>query len=143
MSLIDRRRNEKKKKKEVFLLKLKSVCTSILSLPSTQIHELGNNDCPKSYVFRGSKEYASKLIHDMLGLGPTPLAPGQRNLPPNMGGRQGSLGALKFLQPLNQCEFAITSVIENLRRDPWPVATGKRPTRCTGVAISVAISLLE
>jgi protein transport protein SEC23 len=30
-----------------------------------------------------------------------------------------------------------------LTRDPWPVANNKRPLRCTGVALSVAIGLLD
>jgi len=30
-----------------------------------------------------------------------------------------------------------------LQRDPWPVAQGKRPLRSTGVALSIAIGLLE
>merc|ERR1719277_2973790 len=30
-----------------------------------------------------------------------------------------------------------------LQRDPWPVSTGKRPLRSTGVALSVAVGLLE
>ena len=35
-----------------------------------QVHELGYDACPKSYVFRGTKEYAPKAIQDMLGLNP-------------------------------------------------------------------------
>src|SRR6185312_15714789 len=33
--------------------------------------------------------------------------------------------------------------IEQMQRDPWPVANDKRPLRCTGVALSVAVGLLE
>ncbi|CAD6245492.1 unnamed protein product [Miscanthus lutarioriparius] len=33
-------------------------------------------------------------------------------------------------------------VIEELQKDPWPVPADKRPSRCTGVALSVAASLL-
>lgn len=51
----------------------------------TQVHEIGFSDCPKSYVFRGSKEYAGKQIQEMLGLSgtgggqraPNPVRPGQ------------------------------------------------------------------
>ena len=45
--------------------------------------------------------------------------------------------------PLQECEFALTTVLEQLQRDPWPVDSDKRPQRCTGVAMSVAVSLLE
>ncbi|KZT37080.1 hypothetical protein SISSUDRAFT_1129918 [Sistotremastrum suecicum HHB10207 ss-3] len=104
----------------------------------TQLHELGYGDCPKSYVFRGGKEYNQKQIQDMLGLSGTRAAPrpGQP-LPP-----QG-LGAARFLLPVSQCEFQLTSILEQLTRDPWPVANDKRALRCAGVALSVAVGLLE
>jgi protein transport protein SEC23 len=49
----------------------------------------------------------------------------------------------RFLLPVSQCEFQLTSALENLQKDPWPVANDKRPLRCTGVALSVAVGLLE
>src|SRR5204863_2788255 len=39
--------------------------------------------------------------------------------------------------------FQITSALEQMQRDPWPVANDRRPLRCTGVALSVAVGLLE
>ena len=48
-----------------------------------------------------------------------------------------------FLLPVQQCEFNFTSTLEQLARDPWPVDHDKRPLRCTGVAVSVAVGLLE
>lgn len=45
--------------------------------------------------------------------------------------------------PVQQCEFTLTNILEQLQKDPWPVANDKRPQRCTGVAISVAVGLLE
>ncbi|KAI9865738.1 MAG: GTPase-activating protein S23, partial [Trichoglossum hirsutum] len=42
-----------------------------------------------------------------------------------------------------QCEFQLTNALKQLQRDPWPVANDKRSLRCTGVALSVAIGLLE
>ncbi|KAG8844439.1 GTPase-activating protein S23 [Serendipita sp. 411] len=65
---------------------------------------------------------------------------------PRPGGAQGQsqpYGAARFLLPVGQVEFQLTSILENLRRDPWTVANDKRPLRCTGVALSVAIGLLE
>lgn len=103
-----------------------------------QVHELGYAECNKSYVFRGSKEYSPKQIQDMLSL---------------TGGARGSarpgqptpqnFGASRFLLPVSQCEFQLTGILEQLSRDPWPVANDKRPERCTGVALSVAVGLLE
>ncbi|EPZ32639.1 Sec23/Sec24, trunk domain-containing protein [Rozella allomycis CSF55] len=98
-----------------------------------QIHELGFNECPKSYVFRGSKEYSSKQIQENLGL-PVAPAPGQ---PMN------ASGSARFLCQLQECEFNLTTAIEQLKKDPWPVANDKRPIRSTGGAISLAIGLLE
>lgn len=56
---------------------------------------------------------------------------------------QQSFGAARFLMPVSQCEFQLTGILESLTRDPWPVANDKRPLRCTGVALSVAVGLLE
>jgi len=72
----------------------------------------------------------------MLGLSPVALRPGQPGPPANS-------GASRFLLPVSQCEFTLTSILEQLQKDPWPVATDKRPLRCTGVAMSVAVGLLE
>ncbi|ODO08693.1 protein transporter SEC23 [Cryptococcus wingfieldii CBS 7118] len=104
----------------------------------TMVHELAYPDCPKAYVFRGSKDYQPKQIADMLGLNPSrpmqPMRPGQP-IPVN--------AASKFLMPVQACEFQLTNILEQLQRDPWPVDQNKRPLRCTGVALSVAVSLLE
>jgi protein transport protein SEC23 len=42
-----------------------------------QVHELGFEDCPKCYVFRGDKEMNSKAVQDQLGL-PTSSDPLQK-----------------------------------------------------------------
>jgi len=39
--------------------------------------------------------------------------------------------------------MSLTDLLGELQRDPWPVAQGKRPLRSTGVALSVAVGLLE
>ena len=59
----------------------------------TQVHELGYSECPKSYVFRGSKEYTSKQIQDMLGLGLTQPRPQTQMRPGQPGAPSGSFGA--------------------------------------------------
>ncbi|KAL1924493.1 uncharacterized protein VTP21DRAFT_4147 [Calcarisporiella thermophila] len=105
-----------------------------------QVHELGYSDCPKSYVFRGTKEYAAKQIQEMLGIG-TPVARPQTMNAPGQPQQQPQNN--RFLLPIKDCEFTLTSILENLQRDPWPVANDKRPQRCTGVAMSVAIGLME
>ena len=37
----------------------------------------------------------------------------------------------------------MTSILEEIQRDPWPVMPDKRPLRATGTALAVAVSLLE
>jgi protein transport protein SEC23 len=105
------------------------------------VHEIGYTECSKSYVFRGGKDYPAKQIQEMLGLS----APGLRpNAPPQQGRPQPPMGAAaRFLLPVQQAEFQITNALEQMQRDPWPVANDRRALRCTGVAMNVATGLLE
>lgn len=45
--------------------------------------------------------------------------------------------------PLNECEFALNSILDDLQCDPWPAEQGKRSARCVGTALNVGIGLLE
>ncbi|BEI90877.1 uncharacterized protein CcaverHIS019_0309470 [Cutaneotrichosporon cavernicola] len=103
------------------------------------VHELAYADCPKSFVFRGTKEYQPKQIADMLGLNPS----NRPMQPVRPGGPMPAPAASKFLMSAQACEFQLTSILENLQRDPWPVTDRQRPQRCTGVALSVATAILE
>ena len=38
--------------------------------------------------------------------------------------------------------FPIYKILEELQKDPWPVPSDQRATRCTGTALSVAAHLL-
>uniref|UniRef100_A0A8C5HHS6 Protein transport protein SEC23 n=1 Tax=Gouania willdenowi TaxID=441366 RepID=A0A8C5HHS6_GOUWI len=89
-----------------------------------QVHELSCEGIAKSYVFRGTKDLSAKQIQEMLGLS-KPMASGQ------------------FLQPVHRVDMNLTDLLGELQRDPWPVPQGKRPLRSTGVALSVAVGLLE
>ncbi|KAF4548060.1 Protein transport protein SEC23 [Elsinoe fawcettii] len=110
-----------------------------------QIHELGYTECAKSYVFRGSKDYTGKQVQEMLGLAIAPGArPGAQAPQPGRPAPAQPMGAAqRFLLPLQQCEFQLTNALEQLQKDPWPVANDKRALRCTGVALSVAAGLME
>lgn len=103
-----------------------------------QLHELGCEGCSKSYVFRGTKDLTAKQIQDMLGIGKG-AAPAQNRNPQ----QQQQLPSNRFLQPVHKCDFSLTDLLGELQRDPWPVAQGKRPLRSTGVALSIAVGLLE
>ena len=49
----------------------------------------------------------------------------------------------RFLQPLQNIDMNLTDMIGDIQADPWPVHQGNRPLRSTGVALSLAVSLLE
>jgi protein transport protein SEC23 len=107
-----------------------------------QVHELGFADLPKSYVFRGDKEYPPQKVQEMLSVTPTRAGlatggPGSGPIP----GRQPAVG--RFLLPVAECTFALEQVLEDLQKDPWPCQADERVQRCTGAALSVALGLLE
>ena len=106
---------------------------------TVHVHELGFAECPKAYVFRGDRELTSAQVQDMLGVMPVRAGMGQPVAGPGM--RQPAVG--RFLLPVSECSFALEQVLDDLQRDPWPCAQEDRQQRCTGVAISVALGLLE
>jgi len=110
-----------------------------------QVHELGFSECPRSYVFRGDKEYPAQKIQDLLGitssrggLASAPGGPGGAGVIP---GRQSAVG--RFLMPVGDCTYALEQILEDLQRDPWPTQSDERVQRCTGTALGVAMGLLE
>ena len=93
--------------------------------------ELGFTDFPKMFVFKGEKKYSAQNIVTQLGLF-------NKNDP-----RIQSQNSKKFLVPLKDSEFAINSFLDDLFPDPFPVGFEERKSNCLGLAINVAISLLE
>ena len=93
--------------------------------------ELGFTDFPKMFVFKGDKKYTAQNIVTQLGLF-------NKNDP-----RMQSQNAKKFLVPLKDSEFSINSFLDDLFPDPFPVGFEERKCNCLGLAINVAISLLE
>uniref|UniRef100_A0AAZ3RCG6 Protein transport protein SEC23 n=1 Tax=Oncorhynchus tshawytscha TaxID=74940 RepID=A0AAZ3RCG6_ONCTS len=45
--------------------------------------------------------------------------------------------------PVHKVDMNLTDLLGELQRDPWPVPQGKRPLRSTGIALSIAVGLLE
>lgn len=98
-----------------------------------QVYDLGADNINKSYVFRGDKDYTEKHVADMLNK-PVQAQPGQMTLPNSLH---------RFYLPLEDIEERLTVTLLNLQADPWAVAHGDRPLRCTGAAVNVASTLLS
>nr|3EFO_A Chain A, Protein transport protein Sec23A [Homo sapiens] len=103
-----------------------------------QVHELGCEGISKSYVFRGTGDLSAKQLQEMLGLSKVPLTQATRG--PQV---QQPPPSNRFLQPVQKIDMNLTDLLGELQRDPWPVPQGKRPLRSSGVALSIAVGLLE
>lgn len=99
------------------------------------VHELGFSECPKCFVFRGDKELNSKQIREQLDL--------VSSTDPMNKDKANPESLARFLVPVNECEFALNSILDDLQSDPWPTESGNRPARCVGQALNIAVSLLE
>ncbi|XP_077586904.1 protein transport protein Sec23A isoform X1 [Stigmatopora nigra] len=123
------------------------------------VHELGCEGISKSYVFKGTKDLSAKQLQEMLGLskpvasqGRGPQAPQQPqcNRYRTTVTVQGICSHPKlcrfpcrFLQPVQKVDMNLTDLLGELQRDSWSVVQGKRPLRSLGVAMSIAVGLLE
>eukprot|EP00186_Timspurckia_oligopyrenoides_P002983 CAMPEP_0182448514 /NCGR_PEP_ID=MMETSP1172-20130603/27708_1 /TAXON_ID=708627 /ORGANISM="Timspurckia oligopyrenoides, Strain CCMP3278" /LENGTH=729 /DNA_ID=CAMNT_0024645409 /DNA_START=304 /DNA_END=2493 /DNA_ORIENTATION=- len=119
---------------------------------NVHVHVLSEPECPKAYVLKGSKEYTVQRLAELLSIGSAGgrgIASSVRASAPNgySGGQaalpEAAVGAARFLQPISECEFVLTSILEDLNKDSWPVASTHRPKRCTYTALSTAVGLLE
>jgi len=98
------------------------------------VHELSATALPKAYAFRGSKEYTAQQVSYQLGF----------RLKNDPRGAMGAAAAARFLMPVSECEFTLNSLLDDLARDAWPPGgPDRRPFRCTGAALSVALGLAE
>ncbi|KAH0792303.1 Sec23/Sec24 trunk domain containing protein [Histomonas meleagridis] len=90
------------------------------------IHELCFIECPRSYVFNGQKLYTPLQLQEYLSIHSNTK---EIDNP--------------FVIPMADAEQMLTSIIDNLEIDPFPVPKGQRSSRCTGAALDITISLLE
>nr|PVC52144.1 protein transport protein [Theileria orientalis] len=86
-----------------------------------KVHDLCESEIPRVFVLRGGLEHKTEAVKRNLNLA-------QNN---------------RFVQPLSSCEYVLNNFLETLIPDYWPVPNNNRPSRCTGSALSVAVSLLE
>ncbi|GJM96567.1 hypothetical protein PR202_ga13417 [Eleusine coracana subsp. coracana] len=100
---------------------------------SVWVHDLGFEGCARVVVINGERELESKKIQELLGV--------QRSRY-NKLAMPRSTESQRFLLPVSECEFNITSAIEDLT-SLSACPRGHRPLRATGTAISTAVALLE
>lgn len=104
---------------------------------NVNVHELGYAECFKTLTFNGKKEYTAKQVQESLGF----ISSDMRS---TGGPTQPTLRtAARYLLPVQEAEFHLTKVLEQLLEDSFKIPKGKRSQRATGVALNIAISLLE
>ncbi|KAK9137686.1 hypothetical protein Sjap_008280 [Stephania japonica] len=97
------------------------------------VHEIGFSECSRVVLFHGERELSSDQIHKSLGVS-QPIM--------EQSAKTSVIQKHGFLLPVSECEFSITSAIEDIRTTTRTIS-GHRPQRCTGAAISTSIGLLE
>ena len=104
---------------------------------NVSVYELSSEAIAKSYIFRGNREYSPTRVGELLGCGQPQQQQQQQMAGP------GQEVVERFLLPVSECSFVVESILEDLRKDPWPVPSDKRAARATGCALSVATSMLH
>lgn len=123
---------------------------------------MGCEGISKSYVFRGTKDLPPKQIQDILGIGKYAAPTAQAGVTQQQTQQQTNIPANRyfpitiffffcshvnvfhrFIQPVQNCDVNMSDLLNELLKDPWPVSQGMRPLRSTGMALSIAVSLLE
>ncbi|GMI71997.1 hypothetical protein like AT5G43670 [Hibiscus trionum] len=97
------------------------------------VYDLGFSECLRVVVFHGDRELSSPQIQKFLGIGGTKL---------QQLGKSPAIQKQSFLLPISECEFSITSAIEEIHSS-MQVTPGHRPQRSTGAAIATALGILE
>lgn len=116
------------------LLPPNSLISLITFGKDAHIYELESDDIdvdlriPKIWAFSGTKDVNSKQIQSLLQLSSNSNSTSTYS---------------RFLMSISDAELTLTSILDELQSDPVPIRSDLRPIRCTGTALSVAISLLE
>ncbi|KAG7802347.1 hypothetical protein KL944_002724 [Ogataea haglerorum] len=108
---------------------------------NVNVHEIGHQDTCSSYCFNGLKSYNADQIEKTLGVLSGDLKAHRRPVQnqPEMPLNPAS----RFIQQLAMCEFQLTTLIESLAPDSFPVEKYHRNERATGAALNVATNLLS
>ncbi|CAD25989.1 PROTEIN TRANSPORT PROTEIN SEC23 HOMOLOG (COPII COAT) [Encephalitozoon cuniculi GB-M1] len=91
-----------------------------------ELLELNAEQPRRTHLFSGRKEYTAEILK-------------------SLGGASKSESQIvgRFLRRKDECQELLYNMVESLERDPFPVLPAYKPVRCTGSAVSLAISLLE
>jgi protein transport protein SEC23 len=108
---------------------------------NVSVFELASEAIAKSYIFRGNREYGPGRVGELLGCHRHQTQ--QQGQAPNGAGGVAQEVLSRFLLPVSECSYVLDSILDDLRKDPWPVPNDKRPARATGCALAVATSLLH
>ncbi|SCW04610.1 LAFE_0H17348g1_1 [Lachancea fermentati] len=103
-----------------------------------QLHDLSCETIDKCNVFRGDREYQLAMLVEMLTGEKT-----TGNIAPGLNTKITPFSLNRFFLPLEQVEFKLTQLLENLKPDQWSVPAGHRPLRATGSALNIATLLLQ
>ncbi|GAA0159493.1 vesicle coat protein [Lithospermum erythrorhizon] len=96
-----------------------------------KVYDLGFSDCLRAVLFHGERELSSEQTISLLGI----------HQMKQQHGKPASFQQQGFLLSISECEFNLLTAIEDIHSSPGVL--GQRPLRSTGVAISVAVGLLE
>jgi len=100
---------------------------------TVQVYELSYPWMTKTVCFDGSRDYTPQEVQKFLNVG----------MPTSNGGATPS-AANPFILPLKDVEVQLSAILEELQPDPQTFNTREqRAARATGVALSVALSLLQ
>lgn len=99
--------------------------------------ELGFSEFPKMFVFNGHKDYKPAEIQEQLGFQVKSAGTGGNINISSSGNNR------KFILPLKECEFTVNSFLDDLTPDMFEKQTGERKANCAGLALHVAVTLLE
>jgi protein transport protein SEC23 len=112
---------------------------------NVNVYDLSSDTISKSYVMRGNREYSPGRVGELLGCTGRVPQPSQQQAgaPPAAPVGPGQEVLERFLLPVSECSFVVESILDDIRRDPWPSPHDKRPARATGSALSVAVSMLH
>ncbi|SCU80690.1 LAFA_0C00628g1_1 [Lachancea sp. 'fantastica'] len=111
-----------------------------------QLHDISCDTIDKCNVFRGDREYQLLQLVEMLtgeksgAAGAAGGASAAANVHLN---KITPFSLNRFFLPLEQVEFKLTQLLENLSPDQWSVPAGHRPLRATGSALNIASLILQ